>query len=184
MLALGLLAFTAGCSTGGGPTTLSLAAGDQASYEAAFRAARDELRDQGYLLDRVDVIAGVITTQRTGTPRDLADLAHRQQHSVRVTFTPPAAEEAEAPPGEGAFTSAAGGRTMQVRVIVDRIYRPGWRVPSSSSVRFSSVATNPELEARGLQPLYSTAIAEDRDLAAKLTADLAAHIGGTMASGQ
>lgn len=174
LIGIGLLALASACT--GGPDALRsqrevMLAGveDGASYEAAFAAARDELRDRGYLMERVDAPAGVIVTQRAAAVREGEDLANRQRHYVRVTFTPPAE-------GEAAMPEGAGGRVMLVRVIVERVQRPGWRVPTSS-VRLASVTIDPELDDRGLRPVYAAAVKEDRDLAARLAQAIAARVG-------
>lgn len=156
-------------------TLLVSGTGDQASYERAFQAARDELREQGYLLERVDVHAGVISTQRSGAVRELNDLTSRQRHYVRVTFSPPAGEI-------GGDTSADAGvaplgdRTMLVRVIVERVQRPGWR-PSSVDARLTSTAIDPTLDARGLRPVYAVADDEDPALASRIARAIMDRIG-------
>ncbi len=171
-----LAALAGGCASsdeGGGAAMTLSGADEQAGYEAAFQAARDELRDRGYLLERVDSQAGVITTQRTGLPSGVEDVLNRQRHFVRVTFSPPADEQGA---GEGADASPAGGRVMTVRVITERVHRPGWRVPTSS-VRLASAATDPALDDRGLRPVYAVPVSEDAGAAQDIAAAISRRTG-------
>lgn len=155
--------------------------GEQESYEYAFRCARDTLRDQGYLIERVDAESGVITTQRTSEVRGIDDLANRQRHYVRVTFSPPAESqgqtEAGAPDEVTGRAAPVGDRVLLVRVVVERVQRPGWRVPPSSSVRLSRTTYDPALGERELYPVYAVATGEDRSLANRLTDAILQRIG-------
>src|SRR5438128_989361 len=72
------------------------------AYAEAFDTARQTLRDTGFILERVDARAGVITTQpkttaglltpwdreQTSFGQDLEDLFQRHQRIVRVEFEP------------------------------------------------------------------------------------------------
>lgn len=165
-VAAGLVLALSACATREGPSQTSIPGlEDQASYEAAFQAARDELRDRGYLLDRVDAAAGVITTQRSGVPGGVGDVLNRQRHYVRVTFSPPGGEVVE-----------AGSRTVDVRVITERVSRPGWRVPPAS-VRLSSTTADPSLDDRGLRPVYAVPIEDDASASAELLGAIRRRIG-------
>ncbi|MCB9838303.1 MAG: hypothetical protein H6813_03110 [Phycisphaeraceae bacterium] len=120
------------------------------SYDVAFRAVKDELRAQGFELDRIDARAGIITTlphtsAGLATPwigdestieQEFEGLLNRQQRMVRVVFTP----IDDATGGESGAPDA-NDRAWRARVeaTVERIHRVGFR-PSPASVRLSSVA--------------------------------------------
>lgn len=155
------------------PTTARIPAGQ---YAAAFDAARRELRDAGFVLERVDAWSGVITTRpatsagfmtpwighQSTIEQELGDFAHRHQRTVRVTFEPaaPAAD-----PGD--LRALDADLLMRTAVVVERVYQPLWRL-DLSTIRQSSYATDPALVARGMQPSYAVAREEDTLLAARL----------------
>ena len=157
------------------PTTARIPAGQ---YAAAFDAARHELRDAGFMLERVDAWSGVITTRPATsagfmTPwsghqstvwQELGDFAHRHQRTVRITFEP--AGPLAVDPGD--LRALDAELLMRTRVVVDRIHHPNWRI-DRSTIRHSSYATDPALVARGMQPSYSVPREEDTLLAARLT---------------
>jgi len=164
-------------------TTLRIPAG---RYAAAFDAARHELRDAGFVLERVDAFSGVITTAPSGsagfaTPwsqdqssvrQEFNDFFQRHYRTVRITFEP---AEAIAPAPFDAptdFRSLNTDLLMRTRVVLDRNYRPGWRI-SNTSIRHSSYYTDPDLQARGMQPGFSVARAEDRLLAERIARRIA-----------
>jgi hypothetical protein len=162
-------------------TTLTLQPGQ---YGAAFEAAKHVLRDQQFDIERVDARAGVITTaphptaglltpwdtQQTSLGQEIEDAVHNQQRTVRITFEPqqpPAPSPgAEAPPPD--LTEFQAPLTMRVRVIQDRLYRPLWRI-DTTSIRISTHAFDPDLARRQMQPEYAVAMSEDRQLAARIT---------------
>lgn len=157
-------------------STLPVAAG---RYDTTFNAARQVLRDRGFILERVDAHDGVITTQPKTTaglltPWDLEqqtfgqeveDLFERQQRVVRITFDPP-----EPPESAPAATSAAPAveRTMRVQVTIQRVHIPGRKL-EPEAVSQTSYYYDPELGARAMQPSYAVAYKEDRLLEARLT---------------
>lgn len=181
------------------PATLHIPAGD---YAAAFDAARHELRDAGFILERVDAWSGVITTRAStsagfATPwssdqssigQELGDFAHRNRRIVRITFEPAAppapptsaaaSAEPASPPTEpaaepvGDLRAAETDLVMRIRVIVERVQQPGWRI-DTSSIRQSSYATDPALVARGMQPTFAVPREEDPLLAARLARRIA-----------
>lgn len=208
------LALLAACSTAAkrepvgavldDPATLHIPAGD---YARAFDAARHELRDAGFVLERVDAWSGVITTRAStsagfATPwssdqssigQELGDFAHRNRRIVRITFepAPPAPPAPPTPPTPSAANGEpAAPRTepfaepttdlraadtdlvMRIRVIVERVQQPGWRI-DTSSIRQSSYATDPALVARGMQPTFAVPREEDPLLAARLARRIA-----------
>lgn len=62
----GLLVLAVGCrsreSVGAGESTVRLSAGDAATDEALWNAVQDSIRDYRFRIDRVDAIAGVVTS--------------------------------------------------------------------------------------------------------------------------
>jgi hypothetical protein len=56
---------------------------------------------------------------------------------------------------------------MRVRVVIERINRPGWRI-NTTAIGLSTRAWDPALAAREMAPQYETAIEEDRPFAARL----------------
>lgn len=164
-------------------TTLRIPAG---KYAAAFDAARHELRDAGFMLERVDAFSGIITTWPSGsagfaTPwstdqstvqQELGDFFQRHNRTVRISFEP--ADPAALPAGDAPADLRAlnADLLMRTRIVVERNYRPGWRI-DTSSIRHSTYATDPDLVARGMQPGYSVARAEDRLLAERIAGRIA-----------
>ncbi len=185
-------ALLAGCaSQRGGPTEpLNLAIEDDTTlrvpagrYAAAFDAARHELRDAGFTLERVDAYSGIITTRPStsagfATPwsqdqstfeQELGDFFERNTRTVRITFEPASGDAAPAAPGEAPadLRSLNAEMLMRTSVVLERGYRPGWRI-NNSSIRHSTYYTDPDLQARGMQPVYSVAFSEDRLLARRI----------------
>lgn len=182
------------CTSPAGPSDLVIAPGN---YPAAFDAARNALRNDGFELERVDAVAGVITTRPKGgagiaTPWDSTqstarqewdDLMSRHARAVRITFEPtgqPAAPVEEGTQGTGSpgfidLRAAQGEVTMRVWAVVERTYRPNRRV-ESKAIRLSSYTTDPALRARAMQPSY--AVAWERD--PRLEATIASRVNRLM----
>lgn len=186
ILLLGL--FTGAC-TQGGVTSYAVAPGQ---YRQAFEASRQVLRDERWLVERVDAAQGVLTTQRRadlpagdayGT---LENVMNRQIRHVRITFVPADGASRPVPlpdPASPELSSTTPDLTegdvplvMRVRVLVERVQRPGQR-PATNSIRLSSYAIDPELVARGQQPLHSEPAGEDQAMAAEIARAIAASAG-------
>ncbi len=104
-LGAGLGAGLGGCGVASEPRTFAVAPG---GYVGAFDAARVELLNAGFTLERVDAARGVLstttkTTAGLATPWDgeqetvgqeWQDFVNRQARVIRVTFGPPATLEA------------------------------------------------------------------------------------------
>jgi len=185
-LALVLLGGATGGCRVSGPTTAEVPAG---RYGEAFEVVKDELRSQGYELERVDARAGVITTRPRAssgfwTPwvtderrlRDeLESSLHRQRRVVEVRFL------AE---GEGDVREAGGPLTLDVRVRVERVYQPGVRTPAAS-VRLRHVSQDPGsgavesslVRGEGRGTIFAVDQGADRALAADLAARLRRALG-------
>lgn len=155
-------------------------------YAAAFDAARHELRDAGFTLERVDAFSGIITSwpstsagfatpwsrDQSTVEQEFDDFFQRHARTVRITFEPadPASIPASDAPTD--LRSLNTELLMRTHVIVERAYRPGWRI-DNTSIRYSSYYTDPDLQARAMQPVYSVARAEDRLLADHIAARIA-----------
>jgi len=180
MIAPLLGATLGGCQASApGSTSLRIAPG---AYTATFQAFKDELRADGFELDRIDARAGVITTRPhfsagLATPwigdestieQEFEGLLNRQQRRVVVKFTP-IGNGAESEAEDLAIDlrdSVARDRDIRAQVVVhvERIHRVGLR-PSSASVRLSSVARHGQ-DHDPDEPLWTTTVVEQDDLLA------------------
>jgi len=193
MVCLGVLSCSAGlvgCASSQEPTRteIRVAPGE---YAEAFESAKRVLRRQRFALERVDAAAGVITTKpkRTAglaTPWDLeqstlrqewGDFINDQQRRVRVVFAPageltddrprPQAAPGEAAPDLRTLDQPIVGR---VEVVVERRYRPGWRIPPVSARR-ASFAFDPIFASR-IGRRYTVPRSQDRRLATRLSDEI------------
>ena len=140
--------------------------GDGGSFAAAFEASRETLRDFGFVMERVDASAGVITTQaRTSsglaTPWDrdqstlsqeADDLLNHHRRRVRITFSPPT-ESGQKP--ETADISHIERWVAVVEVAIDQVQYPGLRVPARAGTLWS-VTTDPARSDVNLNYQYDT----------------------------
>ena len=186
----------------------SVPSGGYSGEGGYFDLARDVLRDEGFILERVDAQGGVITTRPKTTAglatpwhsdqstlsQEIDDLASRQQRTVRITFAAPgvtmfddlraATTGSTAPGSTGSTGSAAvadgaagsGEMTMTVRVILERMSRPGWRV-NTTSVRLSTYSIDTDLRDRGVGGQYAVAREDDQDLAERLANEIVLRQG-------
>jgi hypothetical protein len=184
-LLLGALALLAGGCQGGGEGSAEVVI-QPGGYEAAFVAARSVLREADFRIEREDAYSGVITTQAKttagwATPGDqeqrsawqeTEDLLNRQSRVVRVEF----ASEGEGAGQDDLRARAAGNATrMRVFATLSRRQRPGWRL-ETAAVRASTRTSDPDRAARGMEPEYDVAVAEDRDLAAWIAGRVRARL--------
>lgn len=163
----------------------SVARSAYAGEGGCFDLARDILREEGFVLDRVDAQGGVITTRAKTTAgfatpwhsdqstasQEVEDLASRQQRTVRITFEAPNGTMFEDLRSAEAAGTESTELTMTVRVIVERMSRPGWRV-NTTSVRLSSYCIDTELRDRGMAGQYAVAREDDQDLAERLANEI------------
>jgi hypothetical protein len=178
-LALALAACAlAGCAALDSPTDLAIEAG---GYPTAFEAARTTLRDYHFELERVDARAGVISTTENDTAgfftpwdlgrssfqQELEDSVQYQRRIVRITFEDPSRASTTAEQTETDLRELPGRLTMRVRVVIERVYRPGWRI-NTTAIGLSTRTFDPALAARGMLPEFEVAVTEDRPLAARL----------------
>jgi hypothetical protein len=155
-----------------------------AQYSAAFDAAKHALRDTGFLLERVDAQAGVITTQPKGTAgiatpwdreqsglgQELDDFFHRQQRVARVEFVPVGSSLAS----NEDLRVFTGQIEARVQVAILRTYRPGRRV-NTSNITSSTYTVDPQLQAQGLSD-YSVAQKQDARLAQRVLDTISAKV--------
>ncbi len=153
-------------------------------YDAAFEAAQETLRRLGFLLERVDARAGVITTRPKTTGglatlwhreqatlgAEFEDALHRQRRTVRIEFAPETPPTGQAPPSsvspaaEAPTDVPASPTRLRVRVILERMNRPLHRI-DTDSITSSTYAVDPYLPGRGTERDYAVPFAEDRELA-------------------
>ncbi|MBX9736111.1 MAG: hypothetical protein K2X32_04225 [Phycisphaerales bacterium] len=174
-LLLALAATLPGCAT-----TPQTPAAAQAiapiEYTSRFQAARDELLESGWVLDRVDSRAGVLTTQpRAGVVRTGQDVLDRLDRVVRVEFRSPGSINAT-DPSRIDLSEAKLPTEMRVRVFIQRTYYPGWR-PSPTSVRLGGRHTDPELVKQDIQPRSEMTAGEDVGLAGEISDRIAKRQG-------
>lgn len=145
-------------------------------YGRAFDAVKDELRRLGFTLARVDAREGIITTEPLdsagfATPwmqvestdrQEVEGYLHRQRRRVEATFV-----DAGGAPAPDDLRLAESGLTLRIRVIEDRVHRPGVQL-HTTSVRLANVARDPAMEAIGVQPSVASALGEDERLARRI----------------
>lgn len=145
-------------------------------YAAAFDVARDVLRDNRFQLDRVDAAAGVITTQRSNGARDAVDVLQRRQRYAIVSFAPAGSPAGTMASADADLRDGSAPLDVSVKVIIERIEVPGWRLPGSS-IRLSSHSVDPDKVKAELEPLYAVPVGEDADLAAELAGQIREKLG-------
>jgi len=145
------------------------------TYARTFDVARDVLREERYTLDRVDAVAGIITTQKSSAVQEAWDIIQRRQRTIRVT-----AFDAKGGAIDSATQEASRvASVLKVTAILELIEAPTWRVPNSS-VRLSTRSSNADLAARDLEPIYAVEVG----LADALAKRLAMLIRERLASSQ
>lgn len=146
-------------------------------YAQGFNAARDVIRDMGFIMDRVDAQAGVMTTQpkssaglatpwdreQSSMGQEVEDALHRNRRVVRIECATPGSEESF---GDIRTLSQDKPVEMTIAVPVYRWQVSGWRL-NSHSVLASSYAYDPQLAERGMTS-YGVAIKQDSLLAQRI----------------
>lgn len=176
-----------GCAAGSAQCAVPAGA-----YSATFEAARNVLRDERWLIERVDASAGVLTTQRRAdlvvddAAGTLENLANRQLRHVRITFEPAEGGAAPIPPADAQdpertslspdLTAGDVPLVMKVSVLIERVQRPGRRV-QSDSIRLTSYSSDPALAERGLEPQFAAAAGNDAVMAGNLARRIAERAG-------
>ena len=179
VLCVSVVSFSGGCaSREPGSREFAIAPG---SYPSAFDATREVLRQMDFELDRVDAVAGVITTKphfSTGAfePWDATqssfkdeweDAMNMQARSVRVTFHPAEGITEETTEGTPADKAALVG---SVWVTLYRNQRSGRRL-DSEWVGASTFAYDPLMQQRHTST-YLVPIRRDEPLEARLAAKI------------
>lgn len=72
---------------------------------------------------------------------------------------------------------AAAPLRARVMVWVERVYRPGRRV-GSTSVRLASFTSDPELKEQGLEPAFARPVRDDPGLESRMSQAIGARLGG------
>ncbi|MBX3353374.1 MAG: hypothetical protein KF684_10630 [Phycisphaeraceae bacterium] len=126
-------------------------------YASVFDAARDALRAAGFVIDRVDAAAGVITTEPMGGMEAIKSpllrqaggaSLHRTAWRARATFS---ADDKKNPPD---LRLDPGTRTLRFEVVELREYRPSRRI-DTTSVAYAWDFSDRVLAGRGLEPEYT-----------------------------
>jgi hypothetical protein len=121
-----------------------------------FDSAREALRERGYVLDRVDSAAGVVTTHPKpsgGVPTrtaPLSDTIHQQARTVRVEFS-----------------NSDTGSIARVSCSVSRATTPSMRL-SPVAIGLSSASEDPRLVARSLGWRFESPVWQDEEEAGAL----------------
>lgn len=180
LLACGLIAALAGCAVET-PRTGAFDAPD-ADYAITFEAAKESLRDRGFLLARVDARAGVIETRprassglatpwifdESSVGEEIDGLMNAYRRRVVVRFdggVDPRVDLREA------------GLPVRGEVVVEleRLQRPGRRV-ESSAIRQTSYWSEPGWPEAGMLRFYTPA-PDDEGLAGRVARDIEQRIG-------
>lgn len=188
-----------GCSTPA-PSRVEL---KPANYDAAFDATVAALRDEQFLLDRVDRRLGVITTRPrpassfveawkgdNSTPAQAAEATlHYERRIVRIEFDPISGVQAETgpqtlppfgqvSPAEPFFIPAEhrGTLLLNVRCFIERSHRPGLQIPTMA-VRQSNVTVDPALRERGVSTQFWEPIARDAAMESRIRRRIANKAG-------
>jgi hypothetical protein len=184
LAALLLPVLAASCASAPRTTTVETPAG---AYARAFDAAKDELRDAGFELDRVDAREGVITTRPRAsaglwTPWTLDEQSagdeidgtfNAERRIVTVRFGPVTPAAAGGPTTD--LRTLEGPLTARVEVAVHRLYRPG-RIPESAAIRLTGYFRDDRLWQAGVQPDVTVAHGEDAALAAALAHRISSRV--------
>ena len=180
MLSLSVVGILAGgCATPPTSTSIEVPAGQ---YALAFNAARVTLEEYRFNLDRIDAASGVISTsakptsglatpwdvEQTGLRDETEDLLNHQTRTVRVTFRPAAGE---GPVGE------TMPLTARVDAWIERTHVPNLR-PQPRAAGVYTQATDIALAQRGLAGSFSSPLARDDKLAARLAGEIRRRMGG------
>jgi len=206
LLTLALLVIAGLAITGCAAPTTSRLELKPANYDTAFDATVAALRDEQFLLDRVDRRLGVITTKpRTAssalepwkgdnsTPAQaLESTLQYERRIVRIEFDPLGGIEPETgpstlppfgqvSPAEPFFVPAehTGTLVLNVRCFVERSHRPGLQVPTVA-VRHSEVAIDPSLKDRGIASQFWEPIARDAFMESRLRRRIARSAGAAV----
>ena len=119
----------------------------EAGYARTFEAVQRVLVDHGFVLDRIDARAGVITTHPKASPglflpsdreqrslgQEFRDAMHTHSRTVRVTMPTDAAPN----------TTPSTGATVEV--VLERASRPGFRI-ETEEIGMSSGFSSPSFE--------------------------------------
>jgi len=144
--------------------------GDAGAERArVIEAARAELGERGYTIDRVDAARGVVTTRfraSFGSPtpiggagwarRVVADTLNEHEHAVRVGLR-----------DDG---------VVDVVVLVRRVGRPGWRI-ETESVGLSSHARGMDRRGEAVPTTIETLVGRDGELARSIGEAIERRLG-------
>jgi len=177
-LAAALAALLAGCAFSGERR----APLPESRYPRTFQAVQRVLVDHGFVLDRIDARAGVISTHPKASPglflptdreqrslgQEFRDAMHTHSRTVRVTMRTTPQDRTTPPPTRDQDPRAG----VTVEVVLERASRPGFRI-ETEEIGVSSAFSSPEFEhLSGPVP-----VRRDTEFEAYLSRQIAAMIG-------
>ena len=152
------------------------------SYEDAFVAAREVLADFRFGINRVDAARGVLTSypkrtaglaspwdgEQSSIGQEFEDLTNQQERTIHIEFE--REERVERVDGD------TGGVTARVRVIVNRVHRPNWRV-DTQSILLSTHARSRDATGRLERSEFREPIGQDPALADRVARAIIKRLG-------
>ncbi len=156
--------------------------------DLVFKAALDELRERRFVPERIDSLAGIITTQAKPTgglaslwdseqstfSQEVEDTFHYQSRTVRIIFAPVSPPGDLTPASRELFVSTAPVR-CDVEAFISRRQAPLLQ-PQPRVLGLSSQAIDPVQSQRGMTGAYDVALARDDELAASIAASIARRV--------
>ena len=154
---------------------------DGISYEDAFVAAREVLAEFRFGINRVDAARGVLTSypkrsaglaspwdgEQSSIGQEFEDLTNQQERTIHIEFER----------GEQADADAGAGRVVaRVRVIVNRVHRPNWRV-DTQSILLSTHARSRDAMGNLERSEFREPIGQDTALADRLARAIVERLG-------
>ncbi len=151
------------------------------SYEDAFVAAREVLAEFRFGINRVDAARGVLTSypkrtaglaspwdgEQSSIGQEFEDLTNQQERTIHIEFER----------GEQADGGASAGRVVaRVRVIVNRVHRPNWRV-DTQSILLSTHAQSRDAMGNLERSEFREPIGQDTALADRLARAIVSRLG-------
>ena len=152
---------------------------DGVSYEDAFVAAREVLADFRFGINRVDAARGVLTSypkrtaglaspwdgEQSSIGQEFEELTNQQERTIHIEFE------------RGEQADADEGRVVaRVRVIVNRVHRPNWRV-DTQSILLSTHARSRDAMGNLERSEFREPIGQDPALADRLARAIVERLG-------
>jgi len=160
---------------------------DGVSYEDAFVAARAVLAEFRFGINRVDAARGVLTSypkrsaglaspwdgEQSSIGQEFEDLTNQQERTIHIEFERGEQADADADANANADT---GRVVARVRVIVNRVHRPNWRV-DTQSILLSTHARSRDAMGNLERSEFREPIGQDTALADRLARAIVERLG-------